>query len=52
MSQKIELIKLLPNCTNRLINDHNRLAKLYRVIEKVRIDLAKEQDVESIYLKS
>lgn len=30
---------------NRLINDHNRLAKLYRVIEKVRIDLAKERDV-------
>lgn len=42
--------KAFTKSANRLINDHNRLAKLYRVIEKVRIDL--EQDVESIYLKS
>lgn len=44
--------KAFTKSANRLVNDHNRLAKLYRVIEKVRIDLAKKQDVESIYLKS
>lgn len=42
--------KAFTKSANRLVNDHNRLTKLYRVIEKVRIDL--EQDVESIYLKS
>lgn len=35
--------KAFTKSANRLVNDHNRLAKLYRVIEKVRIDL--EQDV-------
>lgn len=49
---KDRINKAFTKSANRLINDHNRLAKLYRVIEKVRIDLAKEQDVESIYLKS
>lgn len=42
---KNKIKKAFNKSANRLINDHNRLAKLYRVIEKVRIDLAKEQDV-------